>query len=252
MISIVTLTGIGAAGCYRSAALPSDAGIGGPSFRAPGVTRIPQRFPRRMGIPTPVVPAQKLVGNPWKPKVDERDWQYIMLHHTASSTGSVESIHEAHIARKDSKGNPWKGIGYHFVIGNGKGMGDGAIEPTFRWREQMHGAHAGVNKYNQKGIGIVLVGNFEDSTPSPAQLAAVKKLVGVLKADYGIGSEQIIAHKDVKATACPGRMFPLAEISRSIDATMMGHHEHNSAPVQSASAELAPVEFAAFEKDVQP
>lgn len=229
MFAIVTITGIGTAGCYRSAALPPESGIGGPGFRAPSVTRIPQRVPSQLAIPTPVVPQQHFAGNPWKPKVDARDWQYIVLHHTASSTGSVESIHEAHIKRKDSKGTPWKGIGYHFVIGNGSGMGDGAIEPTFRWREQMHGAHAGVNKYNQKGIGIVLVGNFEDRSPSPAQLAAVKKLVGILKADYGIDSDQVVPHKELKATACPGRMFPLAEVSRSLGTTLIGHHERDSA-----------------------
>lgn len=159
--------------------------------------------------------------NPWKPSVAERDWQSIVIHHTASETGSVESIHETHTRRKDKAGNPWLGIGYHFVIGNGRGMNDGEIEPTFRWREQMHGAHAGNDEHNQHGIGIVLVGNFENHPPSEAQMAAVKRLVATLKASYGISSSDVIGHGDIKATACPGKYFPLDEISRSERGTQL-------------------------------
>jgi N-acetyl-anhydromuramyl-L-alanine amidase AmpD len=117
-----------------------------------------------------------------------------VIHHTATSRGSVESIHEAHLQRKDKVGNAWLGIGYHFVIGNGNGMVDGAIESTFRWREQLHGAHAGGSEHNQHGIGIALVGNFEEEPPSPAQLAATKRLVAALKSEYRIKSDQVVAH----------------------------------------------------------
>jgi hypothetical protein len=168
--------------------------------------------PRAM---TPTAPSvvQKPVAppNPWKPDANsaDRDWRHIVIHHTASSGGSVPAIHEAHLGRG------WDGIGYHFVIGNGSGMGDGEIEPTFRWREQMHGAHAGKTEYNQHGIGICLVGNFQETHPSEAQLASVKRLVATLKHEYQVPSENVIAHRDVKATACPGKNFPLAEVGSS-------------------------------------
>ena len=142
--------------------------------------------------------------NPWKPTAQLRDWNSIVIHHTATNQGSVESIHEAHLARE------WLGIGYHFVIGNGNGMPDGEIEPTFRWREQLQGAHAGSDEYNQHGIGIALIGNFEKEPPTPAQLAAIKRLVAVLKSEYHIDGERIIGHREVKATACPGKLFPIA------------------------------------------
>lgn len=152
-----------------------------------------------------------VVSNPWKPDVSPRKWRHIVIHHTASSAGSVESIHEAHIGRG------WDGIGYHFLIGNGKGMDDGEIQSTFRWREQIHGAHAKSpgNEYNEYGIGICLVGNFEETQPSEAQLASVKRLVSVLKHEYQLSDSQVIGHRDVKATACPGKNFPIGEISRS-------------------------------------
>lgn len=158
-----------------------------------------------------------VVQNPWKPDAVARKWRHIVLHHTASSAGSVESVHEAHIGRG------WDGIGYHFLIGNGKGMGDGEIQSTFRWREQIHGAHAKSpnNEYNEYGIGICLVGNFEETQPSDAQMASVKRLVGVLKSEYQLTDGQVIGHRDVKATACPGKNFPIAEISRSSEFSVL-------------------------------
>lgn len=176
---------------------------------------LPPQTPARTGW-TPqamAIPPRATLGppNPWKPNVGAapREWRHIVIHHTASAAGSVETIHEAHLGRG------WDGVGYHFVIGNGNGMEDGAIEPTFRWREQMHGAHAGKNEYNQHGIGICLVGNFQESHPSAAQLTSVKRLVATLKHEYQVPSENVIAHKDVKATACPGKNFPLAEVGSS-------------------------------------
>jgi N-acetyl-anhydromuramyl-L-alanine amidase AmpD len=145
-----------------------------------------------------------------------------VLHHTASHAGSVEEIHEAHL------GKGWEGIGYHFVIGNGEGMGDGMIEPTFRWREQMHGAHAGKSEYNQQGIGVVLVGNFEEESPSAAQLEAVTRLVATLKQDYGISSENVIPHRDVKATLCPGKNFPLAAVAYGRIDSILSQHTRES------------------------
>lgn len=197
-------------GCARSAVLPPPASVPAPapSVAPPATSRITPSTPSPLlKIPTP--------SNPWKPTVKEREWKYIVLHHTASQRGSVESIHQAHQQRKDKSGRPWLGIGYHFVIGNGNGMPDGEIEPTFRWRQQMHGAHAGAGDpaYNNVGIGIVLVGNFEEKPPSSAQIQAVKRLVRTLKAAYGISSNNIIGHRDVKATACPGKLFPMAEVA---------------------------------------
>lgn len=140
-----------------------------------------------------------------------------MIHHTASETGSVESIHEEHLKRKDKSGNHWMGIGYHFVIGNGKGMTDGEAEPTFRWKTQIQGAHAGSAdpEYNQLGIGICLVGNFENTAPTAGQLRAVKELVQTLKAEYKISTKNVVGHSDVRSggTACPGKLFPMSDVA---------------------------------------
>ncbi|WP_397568753.1 N-acetylmuramoyl-L-alanine amidase [Schlesneria sp. T3-172] len=203
---------VGGTGCYQSTVVPPTASI--PSSMRPNPIQTPPVESFSPPTMHPIDPITK--KNPWKPDIESRDWSYIVLHHTAAESGSVESIHEEHLKRKDKNGKQWLGVGYHFVIGNGKGMGDGEIEPTFRWRQQMQGAHAGVADYNQLGIGIVLIGNFEESPPTKAQVAAVKKLVGILKRDYRIVGNKIVGHSDVKATECPGKYFPMSDVRDSI------------------------------------
>lgn len=148
----------------------------------------------------------------WQPGVEPRTWTSIVLHHTATRSGSVESIHASHQQQRDSRGQPWLGIGYHFVIGNGNGMPDGQAEPTFRWKQQLHGAHAGHHEYNATGIGIVLVGHFDQAPPTPAQWTSLKRLIAHLSAEYNIPADQLLGHGDIKATACPGRYLSLDDL----------------------------------------
>jgi N-acetyl-anhydromuramyl-L-alanine amidase AmpD len=152
----------------------------------------------------------------WRAELPESNWQFIVLHHSASQSGSVQSIHREHVRRKDSEGNPWQGIGYHFVIGNGNGMNDGAVEATFRWQQQIHGAHSGNAVFNARGIGICLIGNFENTAPTAAQLESVQKLVKALATRHGISRENLMGHASVKPTACPGKHFPLKELREVI------------------------------------
>lgn len=148
------------------------------------------------------------------PDAEHRRWVYVVIHHSATSSGSVEGIHAEHRQRRDSSGNLWLGIGYHFVIGNGNGMPDGQIESTFRWRQQLHGAHSGSAVHNANGIGICLIGNFEETAPTKEQLKSVTDLVESLASRHHIPARLVIGHKTVKPTACPGRHFPLQDVVR--------------------------------------
>jgi len=222
-LALVFMSSFGCSGCYQHTVVPPTASIPHamvPAQPLPPISLGPVAPPALavpFMVPSVVVePSAPSVIEAWKPETTARDWKYIVLHHTATDTGDVQSIHESHLKNKDKSGNHWLGIGYHFVIGNGSGMGDGEIEPTFRWKEQMHGAHAGVGEYNQQGIGVVLVGNFEKHPPTAAQLAAVKHLVSTLAVQYGVTGERIIGHGDVKATECPGKLFPLSEVRDSL------------------------------------
>ncbi|HHT9113865.1 MAG TPA: hypothetical protein ACFYD0_11140, partial [Candidatus Wunengus sp. YC65] len=53
-----------------------------------------------------------------------RDWRYIVVHHSATSSGNAAEFDKYHRRKKG-----WEnGLGYHFVIGNGNGTPDGKIE----------------------------------------------------------------------------------------------------------------------------
>lgn len=130
-------------------------------------------------------------------------WRYIVIHHSATDGGNAAVFDRAHRKRG------WDELGYHFVIDNGKGGPDGRVETGSRWVTQKWGAHCGGtpgNEYNSYGIGICLVGSFDRSLPSPAQLAALDKLVTELAETYHIPARNIISHRDAPCarTACPG------------------------------------------------
>jgi hypothetical protein len=198
-----------AIGCYQPQRLPPPGSIPYGPDPATQNLLIPA-VPPPTAAPLSIPPEKSFA---WPADIPLKEWRYIVLHHTASKSGDVASIHAEHQQRKDADGNPWRGIGYHFVIGNGDGMPDGAIEPTFRWRDQSSGAHAGVGLYNDYGVGICLIGNFEETPPTARQIASVKRLVAALKATCKIEAGGVIRHGDVKATECPGKLFPFGEVA---------------------------------------
>ncbi|WP_171188937.1 peptidoglycan recognition protein family protein [Alienimonas chondri] len=182
-------------------ALPSAAGDSRSNRTAPAAAPLSSAPSEPQAKPGPWVPAGE--------GVSERPWRWIIVHHTATDAGSVEAIHRTHVKRRDGDGNPWLGIGYHFVVGNGDGMGDGEVEPTFRWKDQLAGAHAGRQAENERGIGICLVGDFESSNPTAEQLAATRRLIAFLRDRYDIPADRVIPHDAVKATACPGKRLKI-------------------------------------------
>jgi hypothetical protein len=148
---------------------------------------------------------------------DPDKWNYIVLHHSADEVGSADIFDRAHRLRG------WDELGYHFVIGNGKGETDGVVEVGPRWEKQKHGAHCRVdkrddNRWNEHGIGICLVGNFDKHRPSEAQMASAAKLVAWLMKECHIPRENVIGHGQVPGakTDCPGRLFPYDDLMRRV------------------------------------
>ena len=143
--------------------------------------------------------------------VKERPWEYIVIHHSATEKGNAARFDSYH---KNAKG--WEyGLAYHFVIGNGSFSGDGEIEVGNRWKKQIHGAHTANMNCNRVAIGICLVGDFEKGeAPKENQFESLVGLVQYLSRKYNIPSSSILEHKHVrqKATACPGKNFPFAEL----------------------------------------
>lgn len=159
---------------------------------------------RRMGAQRAQQAAKAPTSSSWSVPAG-RDWRYIIIHHSATESGSASQFHRAHLARG------WDELGYHFVIDNGKGGPDGRVEVGPRWPKQKHGAHTKTpgNLYNDRGIGICLVGNFMTHMPSSAQVRSMETLVEHLMAEYNIPASRVMGHRDANGTAtqCPGRVL---------------------------------------------
>jgi hypothetical protein len=142
------------------------------------------------------------------PSKADRPWRYIVLHHSASASGNYDQIDREH-----RKILGYDGCGYHFVIGNGTSSGDGQIEVAERWNNQKQGVHcrnAKSHDVDEYGIGICLVGDFDQEPPTPRQVAAARALVSYLSRRYRIEPGRVSTHAHLAATptVCPGKFFP--------------------------------------------
>lgn len=176
-------------------------------LRPPVVQRPPEVLPDR--------PATADGG--WiPPRGISNRWQCIVIHHSASDKSTPQSMADYHV-----KTRGWDALGYHFVIGNGVGYGDGRVFVGERWSRQMHGAHCKTpgNHFNEHGIGICLIGDLDDHAPSRAQVESLARLIAFLQVQCGIPKNKIHTHGGVTGkTACPGRNFSLSAVLKKVSA----------------------------------
>lgn len=203
-----------AVGCAQPGRLTSSPPVVG----AEAFTYEPMPRPVPHVPPKPAKPVVLRLRGPVIPEHDPaweihepcRPWRFIVLHHSATHRGSAASFDNWHRHH-----NGWDELGYHFVIGNGTGSPDGTIEIGTRWPKQKHGAHCRVGDdetYNNYGIGICLVGDFEKGRPTAGQMRSLARLVDYLATVYRIPNERIIGHGDVDQTKCPGRNFSFEDL----------------------------------------
>ena len=140
-----------------------------------------------------------------------RRWKYIVIHHSAGSYGDISFLQEVH--RKRQASDPVDAIPYHYVIGNGNGLGMGEIASDFRQTYDLWGAHvSGKNvDRNLRGIGICLIGNYETDPVPEEQYASLVSLTRRLLSKYNIQPEHVSGHGTVEgeSTKCPGKNFPM-------------------------------------------
>lgn len=124
---------------------------------------------------------------------------YIVLHHAEANKCTVEDIHRWHLQRG------WSGIGYHYLVRK-----DGSI---YRGRPQEAvGAHC--PGYNSCSVGVCAEGNYEQENMPTEQQSAILWLVRQLKQIYP--HAKIVGHRDLYATKCPGKNFPLSFIQEAL------------------------------------
>lgn len=143
--------------------------------------------------------------------LDVARWQAIVIHHSGSVVGSAASISREH----EDQGI--KGLGHHFVIGNGQGMDDGQLHIGYRWLDQLPGAHAaGPNGdwFNLQSVSICLVGDGDRRPFTGAQINRLRELVGVLCREMDIPRDRVYLHSEIAPVNDPGRLFPADAVSR--------------------------------------
>ena len=151
----------------------------------------------------------------WIPNAPGKQWKWIVIHHSDTAVGSAASFDRFHREVRH-----WDELGYHFVIGNGTGSGDGLVEIGPRWPKQKLGAHAGVEAYNEYGIGVCLVGDFSVKRPTAAQLQSLARLTAFLMRTYHIPADRVIGHGSIpgKKTNCPGKYLDIGQLRRMASA----------------------------------
>lgn len=140
--------------------------------------------------------AQPFIGTLTKLKTPV---EYVIISHSASEpcmkeaecTFLVRKIQTFHI---ESLG--WQDIGYNFLVG-----GDGYVYTGRGW--DYAGAHT--FGWNDRSIGINLIGTFIDTLPPRQQILAAQQLIelgvelGKIVKDY-----KLLAHRQLSATESPG------------------------------------------------
>ena len=133
------------------------------------------------------------VNYKWARNLDRRTTtKFCVIHHEAGSGMTAEQIHNMHIQQ-----NGWSGIGYHFYV---RKNGD-----VYRGRPiNTVGTHTA--NYNNNSIGVCFEGNMEIEQLTQAQFdTGIELLAEIIKLYPAI---QFKRHKDLNATACPGKHFP--------------------------------------------
>ena len=143
--------------------------------------------------------------------IEDGRWDSIVIVHSGSPSGSAADLAQQH------KEIGYDGLGFHFVIGNGKRMGDGEIHVGYRWVDQREGADlAGVREgfSNSRAIEICLVGDGDRRPFSDEQLHRLAQLVGTLSERLSIPNDRVFLQKDLSGTSSPGQFFPRAEFEQ--------------------------------------
>jgi hypothetical protein len=138
----------------------------------------------------------------------------IVLHHSATHGGSAAAFERNHRTRLG-------GLAYHFIIGNGSGAADGAVEVGYRWRDQIPGPHTKNQDVNLESIAICLVGDLETGAPTKKQMAALLDLLEKLCREGQIPAQRIRSHREVDVeTLCPGKGLPMDGIRAAVSSRL--------------------------------
>jgi len=123
----------------------------------------------------------------------------LTVHHSAINSSELRTpaavARELDGIRAGHVGRGWADIGYHYIIDpSGKVWQGRSI--------QYQGAH--VENNNEHNLGIMLLGNFNQQTPTPQSIATLNSFVAAQMRQYRIPVARVYTHRELKSTECPG------------------------------------------------
>ncbi len=147
------------------------------------------------------------------------------------SSSALASIRSSEVANLGVVSNQWRRIVVHsslggddtlpsrchFVISDKPDSSGNLVHPTARWEQQLRGHHTYVNGYNfnSDSIGICVMGDFSNRSPSQEQFETILAVIRTLQQKCGISAKNIYLNSELKSegNGRPGRAFPVGEFN---------------------------------------
>ncbi|MFG0305545.1 MAG: peptidoglycan recognition family protein [Phycisphaerales bacterium JB040] len=125
----------------------------------------------------------------------------ITVHHDGMPFGMGDSQADAvdrlrRICKVHVEQHGWADIGYHYAIDPGGRIWD--CRP-----DSLQGAH--VKDNNEQNLGILVMGNFNNTTPTPAAKMALVSLITDKQRQHRVPMARVRTHQEINPTECPGR-----------------------------------------------
>ncbi len=106
----------------------------------------------------------------------------------------VDAICAGHLQRK------FGDIAYHFIVDYAGRVWEGRSLAY-------EGAH--VSCENDHNLGVLVLGNFQEQTPSTESIDVLAPLVSALRNRFGIKRHRLFGHRDLGSSLCPGEhLYP--------------------------------------------
>lgn len=138
-------------------------------------------------------------------------WRFdsIVVHHSASRTGDYASIQAIHAKRG------WNDAAYQLILSNGSmDLPAGMLEASSHYRDLSPGPATSNQISNLGGLHICIIGNYQTDSFPDSLRPPLGRALRELSKKYHIKPEQILFHRDVSPSVCPGKHIQKEEMLR--------------------------------------
>lgn len=206
------LTGCGGGGASSAGRLPDTYWGSAPTISTASAAKPAVATPTNVPSPTSAsasIPSGVMSRSQWTSKGVARQndvnplgsVKRITIHHDGMPPTNLNSMNAVRarleqVRASHVNGRGWADIGYHY-----------AIDPSGRvWEARSvryQGAH--VKDQNENNLGILVLGNFDQQSPTSSATTALDRFVASQMTRYGVPMSRVRTHQELAPTECPGR-----------------------------------------------